>query len=151
MISRQHSLNRRGAVIVEGAVVLGVALLVLFAILDLGLAVLHYNALSEGARRVARAAIVRGAMAEPAMTAWGPKPFTGTGASESEIAASLQPALAAIDPSRVTLQVEWLDGDNQPGDRVQVTVSESYLPVVPFFSMQGAIQLRAVSSMRIQH
>lgn len=136
---------------VESAIVLSVALVIVFGILDLGLAVLHYNTLSEGARRVARAAIVHGSEAEPETSAWGPAAYVGTAGDGSEIAAAIQPALIAIDPARVQIQVEWLDGDNQSDDRLRVTVTTTYRPILPLVVGRDSIELSAVSVMRIQH
>ena len=143
--------RRRGAVLVEGAIVLGVALVIVFGILDLGLAVLHYNTISEGARRVARAAIVHGSEAEPETSTWGPAAFDGTAADQSQVAAAIQPVLIALDPAQVRIQVEWPAGDNQPDDPLRVTVTTTYRPILPLVVGRDSIELRAVSVMRIQH
>ena len=61
---------RRGATLVEAAIVLPVFLLLVFGIIELGLAVARYNMLAEVARDGARMAIVHGADAPPEMAAW---------------------------------------------------------------------------------
>jgi hypothetical protein len=87
--------------------------MVLFVIFDLGLAAFRYNALAATARRVAREAVVHGGAAPPDRTAWGSGKYLGTAADVTEIAQSAAPLLATMPPSAVTIQVEWLDGNNQ--------------------------------------
>jgi hypothetical protein len=136
---------------VESAIILGIALFIVFGILDLGLAVLHYNTISEGARRVARAGIVHGREAEPEGSVWGPATYSGTAADQSEIAASILPAITVLDPAQVSVQVEWPDGQNEPDDLLRVTVRTTYRPILPKLVGRDAIELSAVSLMRIQH
>src|SRR5579872_4566832 len=102
---------RRGAVAFEGAVVIGVFLVILYGMLDLGLAVLQQNTLSEEARRLARAAIVHGSKASPKSTTWGPGTISGSASGSSEAAGVVSPVLIAMDPSSVQFTLEWLDGD----------------------------------------
>ncbi|MFX8976598.1 TadE/TadG family type IV pilus assembly protein, partial [Acinetobacter baumannii] len=72
-----HRIPRRGVVAVESAVVLSVFLLVLFGLIDLGLAVLNYNNLREAAQQLTRVAAVRGSNAAPQYTTWGPATYNG--------------------------------------------------------------------------
>jgi hypothetical protein len=154
MRSRQMRLSgplRRGAVAVEGAVVIGVFLLVLFGALDLGLAVLRQNTLSEAARRLARAAIVHGAMARTKSTVWGPATISGTASDASEAAAIIRPILITMDSSSVGFTLEWLDGDNQPDQRLRATLSYQNIPTIPFILGTAPINLSAISTMRVAH
>jgi Flp pilus assembly protein TadG len=57
--------KRRGAVILEGAIVICVFLVILLGTLDLGLAILRNNTLSEATRRLARAASFQGEKPAP--------------------------------------------------------------------------------------
>ena len=143
--------RRRGATVVEGAIVIGVFLVVLFGILDLGFAVLHHNSLSEAARRLAREAIVHGEDATPEQTAWGPTAVSGTASDGSEYSASLVPELVTFRRENVHFSLEWLDAANRPNDRVRVTVTYGYEPMIPFVLGKSAIPLRAVTTMRIAH
>jgi Flp pilus assembly protein TadG len=142
---------RRGAAAVEGAVVIGVFLIVLFGMLDVGLAVLQQNSLSEGVRRLARAAIVHGSLARNTSTAWGPASLSGLASDGSEPAATIQPVLIAMDSSQVAFTLEWLDGENQPDQRVRATLTYQHVPMVPLILGTTPINLSASSTMRIAH
>src|SRR4051812_39622585 len=101
--------RRSGATMVESAFALPVMFLLLFAMLDLGLAAARYNALSEAARRVARAAIIHGSLEGKQSTIWGPQEYAGTGADASEIANTASPVLLAMAKDLVNIHVSWPD------------------------------------------
>src|SRR5262249_13050288 len=122
----QRALHRRGVAAVEGAIVLGTMLLLLFGILDLGLATCRYNTLSAAARGLARVAITRGVKAPPEWTAWGPNSYSGNCGDSSEMAATVTPLLCTMRPGDVALQIAWPDGAIQPGDRVSVQLTYTY-------------------------
>ena len=144
--------RRRGVTMVETAFVLSALMLVLLVMLDLGLAVLHYNSLSAASRWVAREAVVHGEKASPERTPWGPAAYSGAASDpSSEIAATARRALAACDAQDVTVAVEWLDGDVEIGDRVQVTLSCDYEPIVPVLFGWQPFVMSATSTMRITH
>lgn len=143
--------GRRGAVAVEGAVVLGVFLLILFGMFDVGLAVMRQNTLSEAARRLARAAIVRGTMAPDSIGSWGPATVSGSAADGSPYAGAVRPILVAMDHDLVSFRIEWLDGDNGTTDRVRASVSFPHRPMVPFILGTAPLELSATSIMRIAH
>ena len=44
-----------------------------------------------------------------------------------------------------------MHGDNQPDQRVQVTVSYIHVPIVPIPGWYSELNLQAVSTMRIAH
>ena len=50
--------RRPGAALLEGTIVLAVFLTIIFAMFDIGLAVMRQNSLAEAARRLARTAIL---------------------------------------------------------------------------------------------
>jgi Flp pilus assembly protein TadG len=151
MRSRQSRKARKGAVLVESAVVLMCFLVLVLGTLDYGLAVLRYNALSEAARRLARAAIIHGEMAAPETTCWGPTSYVGNAADGSEFATTVQPALVAMSAEQVNIQLEWPDGGNRLDQRVQVTVSYEHHSAIPSIFGSSTLQLRAASLMRIVH
>ncbi|MEX0717822.1 MAG: TadE family protein [Planctomycetaceae bacterium] len=142
---------RRGATLVETAIVLGGFLLVLFAMLELGLVAMKHNSLAEAARTVAREAVVRGEKAPPRRAAWGPAEYEGTAADASEIAETLRSILVAMPHDEVDLHVEWPDGENTLGKRVRVTVAHRHASVLPFLFGNGEYALSATSMMRIAH
>lgn len=143
--------NRRGAVAVEAAIVLGLLFMLLFVIFDLGLAAARYNMLSGTARSIARQAIVRGAKASPELSPWGPQEYVGSAADSAEMARIAAPLLATMDPANVVLEVNWPDGDNQVGNRVHVHVSFVHRPFVPLLNLPSSFTLNADSTMRIMH
>ncbi|MBI3464450.1 MAG: pilus assembly protein [Planctomycetes bacterium] len=143
--------ERRAAVMLESAIVLGVMLLTVLGALDLGLAVLRYNTLSEAARGLARHALVHGAQSPPELNAWGPASWAGAADESSEIAQAVKPFLVAMEPSKVSVRVEWPDGSNEPDERVQVTLTYEHQPIIPVVFGSQPITLTAVSTMRVAH
>jgi Flp pilus assembly protein TadG len=143
--------RRRGAAVIEGAVVLSGLFVVLFGMLDLGLAVLEFNTLSEASRRLCRQAVVHGQMAAPQMTAWGPATVSGTASDGTQYAQALSPELATFELSNVKYTINWPDGSNRYDDRVQVTVTYKYQPMMPFVLGSSAVPLQAVTTMQVGH
>jgi len=146
---RRRRARRTGAVMVECAIVLPVMLLTLFAMLDLGLAAVRYNALAEASRRIAREAILHGAVAPSSSGVWGPAEFNGTADDSSPIVAPIQQLLPTMPASDVDVRVTWPVSDNSPRDPVQVEVSYVHTPLVPAFSVWGPITIRSVATMHI--
>jgi Flp pilus assembly protein TadG len=144
------SRRRRGATAVELAVVLIIFLTLVFGMLDLGLGVLRYHVLAQSSRQIARQAIVHGSLATKLGT-WGPTSYTGTGASSDGVGEALRPNLAKFDPSEVNVQVEWIDGGNDPDQRVRVTVTSPYKPIMTFVFGNPTFTIRATSTMPIAH
>jgi Flp pilus assembly protein TadG len=134
---------------VECAIVLPVLLLALFALLDLGLATTRYNALSEAARQIARAAIIHGSLAPAETGSWGPTQYIGTASDSSTIAQSIHGLLPTMPTNLVNVQVTWPDSDNSPRDRVRVQVSYTHHPLVPGLTAWGPIDLQSVATMHI--
>lgn len=128
---------------------LPVAIFVLFSLLDLGLAAIRYNALSEGARRVARQAIIHGSLAPAASGSWGPTAFAGSAADDTVETESLQGVLPTMGAEDVVVNVTWPDGDNSPRDRVRVELNFEHESLVPFMTAWGPIGLNASTTMRI--
>ncbi|MFO1092919.1 MAG: TadE family protein [Planctomycetaceae bacterium] len=148
---RRGRATRYGAAVLEGVIVLTVFLTMVFALFDLGLAALRQNALAEGARRLAREAIVHGDLAGPQRTSWGPAQFTGTAADASEIGRAIRPALVTLNPADVQVQITWPDNDNSSGDRVSIRVACAHRTILPRLFGSSTLQLRAESTMRIDH
>lgn len=143
--------RRCGVLLVEGAVVLGIFLVVLFGMLDLALLVLHQNTLIEASRRLSREAMVHGDKSTPERTMWGPGTINGTAADNNELGATLRPELVTFEHALVGYTVEWPEGSNSPDDPVKVTLTYHYEPLVPFVLGANSIPLQAVSTMRVAH
>lgn len=150
MSRRSRHKLRTGVTTVETAMVLSTLFLVLFVILDLGVATLRYNLLAAAARRLAREAIVHGDEAPPEQTAWGPTAYSGTAADDSDIARAAAPWLATMRSSSVAIEMAWPDGDHREGDRVRVRLTYLHNAIVPFVPSQS-LDLRTECTMRIVH
>lgn len=149
---RRRSFNtlRRAATTAEAAIVLPIALLALFAILDLGLASLRYNILADAARRLARAAAIRGDETPTEIgNDWGPAPLIATAADSVDPAMTIHSSLPTMDPGDVSIQMRWSDGRNDSRSRVRIELNYQHRPLIPGFSLWGEIRLRSSSQMRI--
>jgi len=136
---------RRGVAAVEAAIVLPVALLILFAGLDVALTVQRQTMLTECACRAARRVIIAGEFSKTAMQA---QTWTGSAADVHPIATAIRPLLATLTPSTVGIKVQWLDGANRAGKRIQVELTSQAPTVIP--RLFGANwQLTACSTMLI--
>jgi hypothetical protein len=143
--------SRSGATMVEMAIILGVYLLLIIGIFDLGIATYRYNTISQAARQGARQAIVHGKLAPPAMGVWGPATYNGMAGDGSVFAQAVTPMLVGFTLSDVSLNVEWLDGGNGIQQRVRFTVTTTYRPILTsVFSSTGYTQ-SAASTMPIAH
>jgi Flp pilus assembly protein TadG len=163
--------DRRGAALVEAAVMSTLFLTLVFGMLDLGGVLFRNHLACEAARQGARNAIVHGYLSQhnSTMNAWGPTPSyypalpSGSLYSSStsytvqadnpsdELASTIRPYLAGIDPSTVTIRIEWPDGNNDLGNRVRVTVSVPYRTITLFLFGEQSITLVVSSTMTIAH
>lgn len=142
---------RRGAVLVETAIVLSVFLLLILGTLDLGIATYRYNMISQVARQGVRQAAVHGGLAPAAMGTWGPGTYTGTAGDGSAFAQVVSPLLVGFPLNDVNIQVEWIDGGTAVQQRVRYTVTTTYRPVVTSFFTSSSYTLSAASTMPIAH
>lgn len=149
--NHSSSHRRHGVSVVEGAIVLSTLMVVLMGMLDLSLLVLESNTLAEAARRLCRTAMVHGQMASPQLTVWGPASVSGTANDGTEFAQALNPELVTFDLSQVSYSINWPDGGNQPGNRVQVTVKYQYQPLMPFILGTTAVPLTMETTMEVAH
>ena len=148
---RLLSNRRRGVTIVEGAIVLPVLVIVVIGMLDLSLLVLESNTLAEASRRMCRQAMVHGQMASPQMTVWGPTSVSGTANDGTEYAEALNPELVTFDLTQVSYTINWPDGGNQPGNRVQVTVNYQYQPLMPLILGTSSVPITMETTMEVAH
>lgn len=150
MRSRQHSLMssraaRRGVAAMEAAIVLPAALLILFAGLDVAMAIQRRNLLTECACRAGRLGIVSGEFGRSAL---GPATWSGTAADAHPVANAIRPLLATLPPASVGIVVEWPDGQRQAGKKIRVRLSSQSPAIVSrLFGVQWV--LTASSTMLI--
>jgi Flp pilus assembly protein TadG len=148
---RLLSNRRRGVTAVEGAIVLSVLVVVVLGMLDLSLLVLESNTLAEASRRLCRQAMVHGQMASPQMTIWGPASVSGTANDGTEYAEALNPELVTFDLNQVSYAINWPDGGDQPGNRVQVTVNYQYQPLMPLILGTNSVPITMETTMEVAH
>jgi Flp pilus assembly protein TadG len=137
----------------EAAIILSVFFLLVFGMLDLGMAVFRQQRVSEIARQLVRKAIVQGVNAPSTLNGgpWGPATYTGTGSSGDSIANAIQPYMGGLDPSKVNLTVAWPDNNNNVESRVQVTVTTTWTPWFTYIFGGATRTLSAESTMPIAH
>ena len=151
-IGSHRKRSRRGATVLEMAIILPLFLTLALGMLDLGIAVFRYHIITEAARQGTRQAIVHGSRSnEP----WGPAAYSGTGNDAHPLVDALHELLfnSGLDLSQVTIQAEWPDAGNDPMEenRVQVSVSVPYHPIVTFIFGNPTYTLQATSTMIICH
>lgn len=147
---------RGGATLVEMAVVIGIFLMLVLGMLDLGIGVFRYNIVSHAARQGARMAIVHGSMAptqqDPKWGPWGPETQQFQGDDSGDIAQAMQPFLIGLNPSDVTITVTWIATNEPDGSqRVVFDVDTKYHPMMTFIFGKMTLDLHASSTMYMAH
>ncbi len=141
--------SRRGTAVVESAIVLSVCFMMMMGTLDLGLAVVQYNALS---RRGAAAGSngngtrIDGRAADDDL---GTDQLPGHRRCDERNGDGPAAAAGLHEPERRHLDAELARRDTATGDRVQVKVSYVHKSLVPFLSYGGQIKLSASSTMAL--
>lgn len=144
--------GRRGATIVETAIVLSVFVTLVLGMIDLGYGLFRYHILAQSSRRLARQAVVHGKLATR-LEPWGPETVQTTADGETAISEAIRGSLVGWNLADVAVEVQWLDGgnDGELGHRVQVSVSAPYEPMLTFMVGSPQVTLSAASTMRIAH
>lgn len=109
--------KRRGQSMLEFAIVIIVALVLMFGILQAGLAVYAYSFVSYSARAAVRYAMVHGSRSDSPATA-------------SSVRSYVKDLAFALDTSYLTVTTTW-NPDNNPGSTVTVHVSYVFKPPIP--------------------
>lgn len=149
-IGRALHKRRRGTTTVELAVILMVFLMLIFGMVEMSIAIFRYHVVSQGARQLARIAIVHGELGPPEMNEWGPATYTSGANSGDEIPTAIKPYLTGLYLNQTTITLEWLDNSTELESRVRATVTTSYEPFVTFlFSSNWTFT--AQSTMQIAH
>jgi Flp pilus assembly protein TadG len=168
MLASRHARRRRGATVVEFAVVAPVVLLLMFAQIVGGLGVFRYQELAHLARDCARYACTHGGNYQRE----GIAQMTGVPAiaSSSDLSDFLARNAVLLDPSRIELSVSWTGpngvtpvnmptyDDTDPNrvppgqfviqNNVIVTLKYQWFPEVGFF---GPITLTSTSEMPMSY
>jgi hypothetical protein len=124
---------------------------------DLALAVLQNQLVSEASRQGARIASVHGSLApvDGSGSSWGPASYFGAGNAADAIPTALRNAgaLAGLDTSNVAISVEWPTGGNsvQNGDIVKFTVRTTWMPVFGYIFGKSPYKLSATSITPVAH
>ena len=130
-----------GQAMVEFSMLGIVLFIMIFGMIDAGRAVWNYNTLSQATREGTRYAIVHGAdSSNPS----GPDSANFTAPSDDVmVRQTIEKFGAGLNPDRLTVESEWLDGSNARGNSVKVTSSYDYQPMFNFF---GALSFTLSSS-----
>jgi len=152
LLSRKPA--RRGATLLEGAIIILVFLVLVFGMLDLSIGLMRFHLVSAATRHGARRAIVHGELAPAGWKGgvWGPGnidvPATASGIP---LVDEIRPLLVGMDPNQTRIQADWIDGANGVEDRVRITVTTPYQPMMTFIFGNPTFRLRASSTMPIAH
>ncbi len=156
---RLRRADRRGATVLELAIILSAFIVLTLGMLDLGIGVFRYHILANAARQAARRAIVHGERAT-ALGNWGPS-TVDVMASDSgtadivdghDVAAypdGIQRLLVGCKLEQTQITLEWIDDSNALQKRVRATVRTPYTPLT-LLSLH-AVTLQASSTMQIAH
>jgi Flp pilus assembly protein TadG len=120
--SRERVRSERGQTLVEFAFASILFLTTIFGIVEFGLAVYHYNLVSDLAQEGARWASVRGS-----------SPTAVMHATSDDVQSFVQGRALGIP---VTVTTTWSPGNN-PGDVVRVQVTNSYTPLAGLLPTSG--------------
>jgi len=148
----RHARCRRGATLVEMAIVLPVTFCLILTLVVGVLGVFRYQEVASLTRAAGRYASTHGAQCRK--DAGLP---TGAAADwKADIRANaVEPAIVLLDPNLLTLQVTWPDVSNQPGkpdnwpgSTVTVTITYQWFPEL---YVVGPYQLRSTSCVEISN
>ena len=146
--------RRRGGAVLELSFSLMLFLTLTMGTFDLGVGVFRSHILSQVARQGARRAAVHGERAT-GLGSWGPAQIDVTGNAAGvpivDGPDGIQGMLVGCDLAQTQIKVEWLDGDNKIDQKVKVTVTSPYQPVLSFIFGNDQSTLSASSTMRIAH
>src|SRR5262245_10634178 len=150
MFNRLPSNRRKGATVVECAVVYPVLFLFLLGLAVGGAGIFRYQEVASLAREAARYASTHGAnYRSDAGLPVGDAPTWSTDIYNN----SISPNTVALDPNSLSYSVAWPDivnlpgkPDNWPGSTVTVTVTYQWFPEI---YLVGPITLSSTSSMPI--
>jgi Flp pilus assembly protein TadG len=131
---------RRGATVLEGALVLPIAFLFILGMFIGGLGMFQNHLVAELARIGSRYASVHGS--QYAQDAGKPT------ATVDDIRTALLPSATTMDPSKLTVQASWHTTNDPNVNTVTVTVTYSWRPML---FLTGTYQLSSTSTVQMQY
>ncbi len=140
--------RQRGQATVEFALVGIVLFILVIGAIDVGRAVWNYNTLAQATREGTRYAIVHGARSSDP-SGPGSSHYTPPN-SDEKVTEVIQKAAGGLDTSQLTVEAEWVDGDNSIGSRVKITSRYTYEPVIDFLGIVS-VNMSNSSTMEITH
>jgi hypothetical protein len=145
--------TRRGGTLVESTFTTLAFMGLMLGTVDMGVGIMRMHIVSEAARQRARKASVQGALASFTVHGgpWGATAFSGNGNSSSQIVASNKAYLTGLDPTQVTINVTWPDGNNKLASRVTYQVSTTWSPMITWIFGSPSYTLSASSTLQILH
>jgi len=118
--------RERGATLVEFAISVSMALLVMVACVEFDRVLLVYNSLTYAAQRGVRYATVHGS---DRTTTAGDPPSGPSDTSHVTAVTKYFAKFGALDSSKLTIKVNYPNGNSNPGSTVTVSVSYPYDPM----------------------
>ncbi len=135
-----RAIREDGQAVIEAAITLPVILAFVFVMIELCLMFYSYCMISETARETTRYAIVRGSTCTTAAKT----SCTASAASINTYAS--QVSLPNLGGGTLTPATTFPDGNQNPGSRVQVTVSYIFPVTLPFVP-KGSVAMSSSSTM----
>ena len=144
--------HRRGAALVGTAVTIMVFVAMILGMVDFGILVLRHHVLAQATRQLARRVIVHGDLSTE-MGTWGPTTVNIYADDPGEMGTIVRNNLVAINPANVSIQVQWIDAGTsvQAHDRITVTTTAPFQPMLTFLFGNPTFTLTASSTMPIAH
>ena len=141
---------RKGVAAMEFAFVFWVFFVIVVGFLDLGTMLLRHRLLADAAQRVSSEAAVRGSRSEPMNQRWGPSVLSTYG-NDPQIINVIAPSMTTMAADEILVDVQWTDGNNQPGSHVQVTLDYQHDAILPFLWSEELLALQGSSIAHIAH
>ena len=120
--------RQRGSNIIEFTLTITVILFMIFWIFEIIMVMWTYSVMADAAREGVRYAIVHGS--HNAFCSGGPGGGCDPTANKVKTKVGEYTGLSFHDTSAMNVAVNYLDGNNHPGSRVQVTITYTYVPYI---------------------
>ena len=152
LVRRSLLRRRRGALMVEAALVIGIALLLTLGVIIVALGVYRYQQVASLARQAARYASVHGGQ-------YALDTGNSMATSSSVYSTIIQPGAVGLDSTKLTYSVTWDNATELPiylanpatgqyrRNRVTVTISYTWIPEAYF----GSVTLTSTSVMEMSY
>jgi len=146
MIRRLRSSSGQGLVEISLVALIFIAIVV--GVIEGGRAVWNYNTLAQAAREGGRYAVVHGARSSDPS---GPGTANFTAPDQDAMVEEIVKRFASgLDEDNVEVSAEWLDGTNQRGGRVRVTVRYLFESAAGYFGL-SAVPMTSSTVMTITY